>query len=291
MFTLLMSILITGGIGIGAAYTYKIIKEDPVVDNEPIIPTKGSRTYKMIMKLLQDLQKGYTGFEPRNAFKTEYFDEHSAGNYHDAKIVLCGGYRDHHYVIVYAAGEHVMSFDFYPDGSIKEVKHKKNFLQDVDVDKFALDLKKAMEMFILQQNKVKQRNEKIENAFENINESREKEALGPFEKVSSLIKINHVKDAVVFKEVDKTIQLALELHKREEELDVEERHMLDSNINERLYNLLFHYNNLNKNEQEKRYDELLKGINQIHDKLLVILNRKKQKHEFEFEKQMKLIDK
>jgi len=282
MALLLMSLLITGGLGAFAAF--RMNRRTKEKDD-----LEGSPTYKIIMKLLKDIKNEKVFFEPKNPQRNDYSADHNVGDYDRAYISMLGGQKERHYVVLYAFGKLVMTFYFHADNSIKNVNFKESFLDNADPGLFASELKQAMEMYIKQKDKIKNEEIKLKDVFENINNVPEEE--NPFKKVIEFVELKSGLNSLISKETQKTLETAIELYEIKESLDVEEKHILESYVNERLYQLLFHFSNMNQEEQEKRQKELLKGIEQIHHKLKSVLGKKKENHQLQFEKQMKLIDK
>lgn len=293
-------LLITGTLALlaagGGTVGYFVSKavENKVKENADA-PVDDERVYGKVMTFLKDIQAKKVTFQPRNAFKQHYFDEYVVEGAKHVRMILTTGIGSYHRVGIYVGADlkNLIYFKFYQDGTIADVQYNKEFLSSGDMKQFAIELKKAMDMFTLYHQEKSETENYAKEIFENINEltADNYEKVDAIARIQTLLQKQYATSEIVTKEVKKAIKSAQLLHNITDLLDVEEKHTLSTIMEERLYGLLFHYTELNEEDKEKRYDELLSGIAHVNEKLVAILKRKRKGHDLEFEKHLKMIEK
>jgi hypothetical protein len=239
--------------------------------------------YQQIVRLMRDLQEGKKEFKPEELHKTDYFDEYVAGQYDQAKVILCSGYDRYHYCIMYALGEQVMYFNFHPDGSITNVKYKVAFLTDETAETFAEEMKKGMKVFI--DTHPSRSTQKFASLFQSKSKTSIKN-IHPY-----LDRLHHLHNEILTKTMENILSTKKDLEKEKEHLSLEDNHQLYSLTEERLPKLIEAFLKFPEDKQQEKKDIFLESLLVISDRVHALYQKQQEMYEIDFEKQVRLINK
>lgn len=238
-----------------------------------------NKEVELKLEVNESKKSGMDEYSAKNKYSTIYINETQKGSYN---------------IEIKKAGNKVLSLELEKDGNMVNVKYEKELALGGDMKEYVLKLKELLDLFL---STVKDKNQKEIEAkmiFENINilnSTTKLSGIPNIEKVEILLKEKYFKEEEISKKTVDSLNIARVLYNMEEYLTVENKHDLNKILEERLYNVLYHYDKLMDKEKVNKKEELISGLNVVSEKLNNIVEEVKKGHEIEFEKQITLIKK
>jgi hypothetical protein len=248
-------------------------KENPPVETLKKPKSKAfneENIYDMMIYWCKKIQSKESKFQSHSINHNGYFDKHYAGTDSQVIIEMEKGEKNYHRVEIEVFYHRVMTFDFYPDGAINNVKFTYYFLNKGNAAYFMSELKKTMnEFLLLHENKLTDNLESLLEQDKEWNVSSVNEEMNE--------KLKNINDIHCY------------LMGRKEELSTEQLHEMEKTLNERVRPLLSHYEALSEETKQEKKEEVLQALDRAYDKIHTIQEQYEHAHKMALEKQLQLL--
>mgnify|MGYP001102473525 CR=1 FL=1 len=226
--------------------------------------------YNMMMYWCKKIQSKESTFQSNSINHNGYFDKHYAGTDSQVIIEMEKGEKNYHRVEIEVFYHRVMTFDFYSDGTINNVKFTYYFLNKENAAYFMSELKKTMKEFLLLHEN------KLTNDLESLLEQDpEWNVFSVNEEMNE--KLKNINDIHAY------------LISKKEELSTEQLHEMEKILHDRVRPLFTHYEALSEETKQEKKEEVLQALDRAYDKLHSIQEQYEHAHKLALEKQLQLL--